>query len=317
MVIQHNIMALNAHRNLSANYNKMSKCLERLSSGYRINRAGDDAAGLGISERMRAQITGLKQAVLNAQDGMSLVQTAEGAMAEVHSMLNRMVELATQSANGTIQGADRDKLESELNALKDEIDRISQATNFNGIQLLDGGSVQAGSVQGGSLPEIVIDLPPAGLEDLTEAINAPEGGGRQTKSARGGLVLQVGDTAHSYNQIGVPTADMSVDGLGLRDITFSTQESSSDALEVIRAAIEKVSAHRASLGALYNRLEYTVNSLNSAIENLTAAESRLRDADMAKEMMEFTKMNVLTQAAQAMLAQANMQPQQILQLLRQ
>ncbi|MGD9559095.1 MAG: flagellin [Oscillospiraceae bacterium] len=563
MIIQHNIMAINSHRQLGINNTNLSKNLEKLSSGYRINRAADDAAGLAISEKMRAQITGLDRAILNAQDGASLIQTAEGALAEVHSMLNRMVELATQSANGTIQASDRQKIEAETTALKDEIDRISKATNFNGINLLDGSlssnapkdisvknvkvnetaamagiykfakvdedtatnfaDLKAGdilsftvstkngttgtsgdsftinfqvtedgkqirSIEDGTVYDLTAngttyewkntdaadavetqlrltklndnfiinkssdgkgleltsrtagtaaaqvtgigftknnaaavdiamttpvssndpttntvakdevssiatanftvfnvdnnvtnedratfeingqkfvlvneqelanvdeyakevaklenrgvniirvggatsgDLTSADLKRIAADINQKTGLAFEydtSTAARGllvkapqvgnGLTMQVGDTAADFNKITVSVDDMSSMGLGINNISMASQESASRALDRINAAIEKVSVNRGNLGALQNRLTYTINNLGVTTENMTAAESRIRDVDMAKEMMAFTKNNVLSQAAQAMLAQANMQPQQVLQLLR-
>ncbi len=542
MIIQHNIMALNAHRQLGINNGSLSKNLEKLSSGYRINRAADDAAGLAISEKMRAQITGLDRAILNAQDGSSLIQTAEGALQEVHGMLNRMVELATQSANGTIQASDRAKIEAETTALKDEIDRISQATNFNGIQLLDGslsdsaprdidvsgikvteaaavggkydfasvntdgsiasdawdagdtfsytvslnngdsftetfslspdkksivgssdgtvfrltgtdgavtdaeladaletqfrkskmnddfiisknatngltftnrepgtdspqvaglafsvnngtptelaadttnsvkpqdeirslntGSFSVFEVNGGITNEdtatfqvngekfILVDENATGTEyatqiaelenrginiirvssddttaftsddmrriaaDINQKTNltlqwqAGEGIRLLAPSSGNGLTMQVGDTADDFNKLTVSVDDMSASGLGINNITMANQESASRALDSINQAIEQVSENRGNLGALQNRLDYTISNLGVTTENMTAAESRVRDVDMAAEMMEYTKNNVLAQAAQAMLAQANQQPQQILQLLQ-
>ena len=275
MRIQNNIMAMNAHRSLGLNNNATSKSLEKLSSGFKINRAGDDAAGLAISEKMRAQIKGLETAQANANDGISLIQTAEGALTEVHSMLNRMTELATKSANGTMQDAvDRAALQSEFTSLSSEIDRISSATNFNGITLLNG--------------------------DLTTTA----------------LTLQVGDTSATFQQVKVTVGDMSASGLGISAVNLGTQASAAEALVKIKDAINTVSTNRANLGAVQNRLEHTVNNLSVTTENMTAAESRIRDVDMAKEMMNFTKNNILSQAAQAMLAQANQQPQGVLQLLR-
>ena len=274
MRIQNNIMAMNAHRSLGLNNNATSKSLEKLSSGFKINRAGDDAAGLAISEKMRAQIKGLETAQANANDGISLIQTAEGALTEVHSMLNRMTELATKSANGTMQNAvDRAALQSEFTSLNSEIDRISSATNFNGITLLNG--------------------------DLTTTA----------------LTLQVGDTSATFQQVKVTVGDMSASGLGISAVNLGTQASAAEALVKIKDAINTVSTNRANLGAVQNRLEHTVNNLSVTTENMTAAESRIRDVDMAKEMMSFTKNNILSQAAQAMLAQANQQPQGVLQLL--
>ena len=383
MRIQHNIMALNANRQLGINNNAVSKSLEKLSSGYRINRAGDDAAGLAISEKMRAQIKGLEVAEANAQDGISLVQTAEGALTEVHSMLNRMVELATKAANGTYQDEDRGNLQDEIVALRDEIDRIASSTNFNGLNLLDGtmggyagsittaaGGVEAVTVSGGKLDgtetiQIVVDagtsvsIGQIGGADLPDGITftasaAPEANGVYTltanvdtaqataddaekytgvtitvkmgatpadgtavytlSSASRGLTLQVGDTKEQ--QVTVSVEDMSAEGLGIDGINISTRDGAAEAMQTIKDAINKVSKNRSALGALQNRLEHTINNLGVTTENLTAAESRIRDVDMAKEMMDYTKMNVLTQAAQAMLAQANQQPQSVLQLLR-
>ncbi len=528
MVIQHNIPALNAYRQLGINNNNLSGNLEKLSSGYRINRAADDAAGLAISEKMRAQITGLNRAVLNAQDGASLIQTAEGALTEVHDMLNRMVELATQSANGTIQADDRQKIEAEVTALKGEIDRISEATNFNGIQLLDGslggsnvenieingltptsagaaGTTVAATKTVTSMAALAVPVLEPGqkasytysLDDGTSATisftmkgddktlvaadgteyalqtagaisadeigkavaaelqkdsnfntkfsiatNATAGqivftakeagshtpnisGGSQTVNnetdafvfteanvvkgldeskgytvtafdgtnedaatfsvngqkfvvastaalaeqvtakdvnviiagtdAAGyasiaksiadrtgldvsnmtniaspaanpslvfksegpeGLTMQVGTSSADFDKITVKVDDMSSTGLGIDTISMASQEAASAALDKINFAIEKVSVNRGNLGALQNRLEHTMNNLNVTAENMTAAESRIRDVDMAKEMMDYTKNNVLSQAAQAMLAQANQQPQSVLQLLQ-
>ena len=479
MIIQHNIMALNAHRQLGGNNSLVSKNLEKLSSGFRINRAGDDAAGLAISEKMRAQITGLNRAQSNAQDGISLVQTAEGALTEVHSMLNRMVDLATQSSNGTMQADDRQKIQDEMDALVGEIDRISQSTNFNGINLLDGklggnapgvtisngGEVLNGKeiaavaltgktdaigatnakaaftykAADGSTKTLAFDITAsatsanevadklnadsdfssmytakkdattnalvitakkpgvgvaadvkftfhdttatAGANNLTNATagafaktevtlakNLAVGdsitiGGRtytmaaakndterqftsaaelaamvnadgvvsmtapanlnagttitfSAKSAGQGLTLQIGDTAETFNKVTVAVDDMGAQGLGISGLKVTDQDVAAASIKTIKAAINTVSKNRSAMGALQNRLEHTINNLSVATENMTAAESRIRDVDMAKEMMHFTKNNVLSQAAQAMLAQANQQPQQVLQLLR-
>lgn len=277
MRIQHNIAAMNSYRNLTNNNSALSKNLEKLSSGYRINRAGDDAAGLAISEKMRAQITGLEAAQKNANDAISLVQTAEGALTEVHSMLNRMVELSIQSANGTYDDAvDRANIQKEIRDLNAEIDRISQATNFNGINLLDG-SYGAGTTSG---------------------------------------TLQIGDTSDSFNQLKVTISATNTTSLGINSIDLSTQTGASAAVTRIKAAINMVSSIRGTLGATQNRLEHTINNLSVQTENITAAESRIRDVDMADEMMAYTKNNILVQASQAMLAQANMVPQGVLQLLQ-
>ena len=561
MRIQHNITALSAYRNLTNNNSAVSKNLEKLSSGYRINRAGDDAAGLAISEKMRAQITGLKTAQKNANDGISLVQTAEGALTEVHSMLNRMVELANQSANGTYQDEDRQNLQSEIEQLKDEIDRIADGTNFNGISLLDGSlsakggatnvtsggnasSYKSAGVKGvfaadttwgagpinftqegdtfeytvsladgtthnikltaekdssGKLNKLVgsdgqvyamttsatgaaatqAEIDAAILGELnktslakdynitmtggkatftalkegtdTPAIKAIDaewtiGGARQTQpkigvdvttapldagreidassinlyngknyddavftinghkfvvmtssslgaslgeqgtdmnathglgsdvtiliaddngglglkaadknfqqniekiaevtglkvtdavtdagadkvapgagirlsagEASGGLVLQIGDTSDDFNKLRVSVKDMHAKAMGIADIDVSTQTGAAAAVDKIKAAINYVSTTRGDLGAIQNRLEHTINNLSVTTENMTAAESRIRDVDMAEEMMAYTKNNILVQASQAMLAQANQLPQGVLQLLQ-
>ena len=569
MVVRTNTMALNAYRQLGMNNSAVAKSLEKLSSGFRINRAGDDAAGLAISEKMKAQITGLETASSNAQDGISLIQTAEGNLGEVHDMLNRMVELATKSANGTYTQTERDALQSEVDQLLEEIDRISQSANFNGTKLLNGdlaakggatkielngvnsklsggaaaiygaldpvatadsaikedgqfkysvslgdgtsyevtltakkddngdvknlvaadgtvytlatkdkatvaelnnaviselkktelgemfniqaeataGTIATGSIAnalvftakepGTSTPKINgIDIHSnwngtvadtninvatlvEGLDEgreiaaaditeyngmnfdeavftingkkfvlLTEGhtgadlgkdgadMNAAYGLGSDvtilvggtaglTKddanfaqnikkieevtglkvtdaidesgygaaadtgvasgagirislggSATGGLVLQIGDTADDFNKLRVSIEDMSAKGLGLKNLSIKDPDSASAAIDKVKNAINTVSSQRASLGALQNRLEHTINNLDVAVENLSAANSRIRDTDMAKEMMNYTKMNVLVQSAQAMLAQANQQPQSVLQLLQ-
>ncbi len=566
MRIQHNIAALSSYRNLTNNNSAVAKNLEKLSSGYRINRAGDDAAGLAISEKMRAQITGLKTAQKNANDGISLIQTAEGALTEVHSMLNRMVELASQSANGTYQDEDRANLQAEVKALQDEINRISEGTNFNGINLLDGslggkvssvgmtdmsgdltivaegqlgkepqvaiysfdlsqvsiqttqanGSIANFTVGGADLfkdgattddkaisssapvtgvnlagkirdeiqigndkfdvkvtgtkvtltSQKPIDSPSAtelnvvltannatvnngqqiavtveqegigpanqrmygqaefeldntivrdggalkigdttytfavgknstfkggsnviDLTDMTAGASNLLGiaAGRLTAAAKnnknfivgtgyqnddsapvmirvtereGGvdyevnnlagpngkgdnsqddattnnwrnliqkgsasmsgsnLTLQIGDTSDDYNQLKVAVGDMSASALGISGIDISTQAGAADAINKVKAAINTVSSTRGDLGALQNRLEHTINNLSVTTENMTAAESRIRDVDMAEEMMAYTKNNILVQASQAMLAQANQIPQGVLQLLQ-
>ncbi|NGP45280.1 flagellin Hag [Bacillaceae bacterium SIJ1] len=279
MIINHNLPALNTHRQLSFNNTQTQSNMEKLSSGLRINRAGDDAAGLAISEKMRGQIRGLEQATRNAQDGISLIQTAEGALNETHSILQRMRELAVQSSNDTNTDADRGELQKELNELVDEIDRISGDTEFNTKKLLNG---DADSANGGTA-----------------------------------IVFHIG--ANATQNISLDIASMDAAGLGvdgLKGAGISTQVDADTAITTINNAIETVSAERSKLGAYQNRLEHTINNLGTSAENLTAAESRIRDVDMAKEMMEFTKNNILSQASQAMLAQANQQPQGVLQLLR-
>ncbi len=518
MRIQHNIAALNSYRNLTGNNAAVAKNLEKLSSGYRINRAGDDAAGLAISEKMRAQITGLNTAQKNAQDGVSLVQTAEGALTEVHSMLNRMVELADQSANGTYDNAvDRANLQKEMNSLKSEIDRIADATNFNGINLLDGslstgklptftgldgvtktdiaatgnktelsaltqqtgvkkddvftlkltytdangatkdktikltaqddknlvdeagnkyslkanGTAEAGELGAAFAGAIAADSELGGQFSVTNtdgklsftskatgangskvlaaeasmkgAAAAPLNIAKQTagenakvmydfskikqdqiftvngekfvfakdgtkfdtdvnvleikganpdkdevgqmvgmiqnrlglsdemiaqdkatdtaivfgaSSGNGGLTLQIGDTSASFNQMTVSVDDMHTAALGIKDIDISTQVGAKAAVDKIKSAINSVSSTRGDLGAIQNRLEHTINNLSVTAENMTAAESRIRDVDMANEMMAYTKNNILVQSSQAMLAQANQLPQGVLQLLQ-
>ena len=495
MRIQHNIAALNSYRNLTGNNNAVAKNLEKLSSGYRINRAGDDAAGLAISEKMRAQITGLNTAQKNAQDGVSLVQTAEGALTEVHSMLNRMVELADQSANGTYDNpVDRANLQKEIASLKDEIDRIADSTNFNGINLLDGSlsttklDLAAGKLGGATTA--VKEIPATGTTsgiaghtkskagdhtltveyadengtlhkvnvkytlttdnveddsmnailkavsqndtlssvfnitkgansvDFTSKVTGSKGAkvvsvsttdatatdlaagkvtdgenakvqtdGAGTKIAEGdtitlngktyefvkdasteptkkgatavlvgvdnnatlgnlnkalesagikaelggknnqelvfsaikngaGLTLQIGDTSADFNQMTVSVSDMHTAALGIADIDISTQAGAKAAVDKIKSAINSVSSTRGDLGAIQNRLEHTINNLSVTSENMTAAESRIRDVDMANEMMAYTKNNILVQSSQAMLAQANQLPQGVLQLLQ-
>lgn len=491
MVVRSNVMAANANRQLGMNNSSVSKNLEKLSSGFKINRAGDDASGLAISEKMKAQIKGLETASANSQDGISLVQTAEGALTEVHSMLNRMTELATKSANGTIKDeVDREAIQKEVDALNSEIDRISQSTNFNGINLLDGsmgggGTGATGTLTGGGTPSVTfkgekgtqlvfaigaavaagtntatktngvititigtdgadvtnVNFTQADMDRLLKDNNITEtvtlGGnirsntdaeaitmaavtaadakaasmtnaantfsvtaGKKgtnmnaltltiaannanaigaTKTAGGsvainlnttakysasqinamlskvsgdmsvkfdgektsaeiatlmgnagvatlaggtglaggnGLELQVGDTSDAFNQVAVSVDDMSSTGIGTSGLDVSTSTAAKASQQTIKDAINTVSTNRANLGALQNRLEYTINNLDVSAENMTAANSRIRDTDMAKQMMDYTKMNVLTQAAQAMLAQANQQPQSILQLLQ-
>ena len=287
MRIQHNITALNSYNKLNTNNNAVSKNLEKLSSGYRINRAGDDAAGLAISEKMRAQITGLETASKNAEDAVSLVQTAEGALTEVHSMLNRMVALATQSANATYNATNRNSMNEEVQQLQSEIDRILSTTKFNGKEIFT--STVSGTV----------------------------------------LTFQVSETGITDAQIGIKMKELSTKTLGVdaSSLTIGGSDSTPAAdaadqnnarnkIDVINCAIDEVSKLRGTFGAVQNRLEHTINNLAVSTENISAAESRIRDVDMAKEMMAYTKNNILVQSAQAMLAQANQVPQSVLQLLQ-
>lgn len=271
MVVQHNLSAMNTSRQMNSVSSAMSKSTEKLSSGYKINRAGDDAAGLSISEKMRSQIRGLNKAASNAQDGISLVQVAEGALNETHSILQRMNELATQAANDTNTSVDRTAIKAEIDQLTSEIDRIQSTTQFNSMNLLDG-----------------------------------------TFSSK---QLQVG--ALKGQSISVSIAKMSASNLQLKsNMNVSSFSTAGTAMDTIQDAIKKVSDTRSKLGAIQNRLEHTINNLNTTSENTQAAESRIRDTDMASEMVEYSKNNILAQAGQSMLSQANQQTQGVLSLLQ-
>ena len=269
MVVQHNLSAMNTNRQLSGVQSAQSKSTEKLSSGYRINRAGDDAAGLSISEKMRSQIRGLNKASSNAQDGISLVQVAEGALNETHSILQRMNELATQAANDTNTSTDRTAIQAEIDQLTSEINRIQSTTQFNTMNLLDG-----------------------------------------TFSSKN---LQVGSL--SGQSIGISIKNMNASSLGVDALKVSSFTSAGSSMDKIQSAINLVSTQRSTLGALQNRLEHTINNLNTTAENTQAAESRIRDVDMATEMVEYSKNNILAQAGQSMLAQANQATQGVLSLL--
>ncbi|MGN7762056.1 flagellin N-terminal helical domain-containing protein [Paenibacillus sp. 22594] len=416
MIINHNIAALNTHRQLSANTANTNKNIEKLSSGLRINRAGDDAAGLAISEKMRGQIRGLDQASRNSQDGISLIQTAEGALNETHSILQRMRELSVQSANDTNTAGDRSELQKEMDQLNSEIDRIQSTTQFNTKNLLDGSmgsavnadaanvnkngavtfsgtalalttkltaledkngnglgitsndSITISYVKDGTtvtntfavsaaLTLAAVGTTDGAANDANMALTLSTAGAVVTAAAAGtagavnGLTITVKDASGNVRtaatnalssfsettaavnkrtdgtanfQIGANTGqtmnlsieDMGASALGVKGLQISTQSQATVAIKVIDQATQKVSSERSKLGAVQNRLEHTINNLGTASENLTAAESRIRDVDMAKEMMSQTKNNILAQAAQAMLAQANQQPQGVLQLLR-
>lgn len=272
MVIQHNIAAINSYRNLSTNQSALSKNLEKLSSGYKINRAGDDAAGLAISETMRSQINGLNQAVNNANDAIGLIQTAEGAMTETHSMLQRMKTLTTQAANGTYTETARKNIKAEIDALNSEITRIASTTEFNGEKPLNNG----------------------------------------TKN----LTFFIGASADKTNAMTVGQQVMTADALKVDKIKVETTTDAFKAMKSVDAAIEVVSSYRATLGAAQNRLEHTVNNLKVTSENITSAESRIRDTDMADEITAYTKNNILLQAAQSMLSQSNAMPQGVLSMLQ-
>jgi flagellin len=270
--IQNNIEAFNAHRQLVGSSDKMGKAMERLSSGYRINRAADDAAGLAISEKLRAQVGGLQQAQRNAQDAVSLVQTAEGALTEVHSMLQRVRDLAVQFSNGTLSNSDKAAITAEVAQLSAEVGRIASQTKFNGISLLTGGATISFQI---------------GVDD----------GNTITTAAR---TLTGGSTADIDSAL----------------FDFATQTTNNTLLASIDGAIANVSTARSTFGSIQNRLEHTLNNLASYEENLTASESRIRDVDMASEMVTFTKYQILQQAGTSMLAQANSAPQSVLSLLR-
>lgn len=311
MVVQHNMAAINANRYLGVNNSKLNKALEKLSSGYAINRAGDNAAGLAVSEKMRSQINGMTQGVKNAQDGISMIQTYEGALTETDSILQRMKTLASQAANGIYDdGTDRSALQLEFDQLKDEINQIAD-TDFNGVVVLNGGNFAAASDV--STPD-------------------PNSGGTDMMTVSNSVSLQVGartkdlvqfDFDYSYldnvdDALGGLDADLNCtsEGLGLDDLALSTQADANTSIDAIDNAINKISMVRATFGAVQNRLEHKIDNMNVTVENLTSAESRIRDTDMASEMMNFTKQNILTQASQSMLAQANTLPQSVLSLLQ-
>ncbi|MBQ6676304.1 MAG: flagellin [Ruminococcus sp.] len=367
MVVRTNTMALNANNALNKNNSTVAGNLEKLSTGFKINRAADDASGLAISEKMKAQIKAIDTASKNAQDGASLIKTAEGYMGEVHDMLNRIVELAEKSANGTYEigkdasyntaatetyghaGVDRQALQDEVDQLTAEIDRIATTANFNELKLMDGSmdtntyaAVSAsGSATGAKAGALV-----------TTAIGASKTGANADIASGSNLTLQIGETSSASDKLGVSigsfktevlfrsisttsvaTADAtsntatastvaltatngkSENSAGLT-LNISNQQAASVVAEKVRDVINNVSSQRASLGALENRLDYTMNNLNTASENITDANSRIRDTDMAKTMMQYTQGNTLTQAAQAMLAQANQAPSSVLQLLQ-
>ena len=272
MIVQHNMTALNANRQLGVSNSSLAKSTEKLSSGYRINRAGDDAAGLSISEKMRGQIRGLNQASTNAQDGVSLIQTAEGALNEIHSVLQRMRELTVQAANDTNVSADRKAIKTEQEALTAEIDRIATQTQFNTMNLLTGSF--------------------------------------DSKN------LQVGANAEQNIQVSI--ASMGSAGLGVESAAgnMSTYSNATAFISEIDKAITSVSTQRSKLGAIQNRLEHTIANADNTAENLQAAESRIRDVNMADEMVKYSKSSILQQAGQSMLAQANQSTQGVLSLLR-
>ena len=269
MVVQHNLSAMNTNRQMGVVTSALQKSTEKLSSGYKINRAGDDAAGLSISEKMRSQIRGLNKASDNAQDGISLIQVAEGALNETHSILQRMNELATQAVNDTNTSVDRQSIKDEIEQLNEELDRISTTTQFNKQDLLTGGF--SGKLQVGALEGQTMDV------KISLAVSAK--------------------------------------GLKVSAVEVSNNVKAGAAMQSIQDAIESVSKQRSKLGAIQNRLEHTINNLDTNAENTQAAESRIRDTDMADEMVQYSKNNILSQAGQSMLAQANQQTQGVLSLL--
>ena len=366
MIIQHNIAAINSYRNLGINQSGLNKNLEKLSSGYKINRAGDDAAGLAISESMRSQINGLNQAAKNAQDAIGLIQTAEGALTEVHSMLQRLTTLASQSANGTYNTVARGNLQSEVEELLKEIDRIANNTDFNGIKPLAAT---------GSAGKMTFQIGPSSAETITVSSQAmtvsgiqaalwqsmADTQGRTTISYKmGGRDVQVafsssiatqdadgnkrtqfmtasGAIGIDFDKLSTTPAQLQVKENGTfknfdtvkvggstiasallpsMDISGSSTLVANAAIDTINQAINAVSSYRAKLGAAQNRLEHTVNNLKVTSENITSAESRIRDTDMADEITAFTKNNILLQASQSMLSQSNSVPQSILSLLQ-
>ena len=301
MVIQHNIAAINSYRNLGTNQSALNKNLEKLSSGYKINRAGDNAAGLAISESMRSQINGLNQAAANANVAIGLIQTAEGALTEVHSMLQRMTTLATQAANGTYNSVARGNIQSEMNELMAEIDRVANNTDFNGIKPLESKNGYDAASRTGNSHKMTFQIGPTAGETILvsgqsmtisgifNATSATYASGMTNKTVDENHILWVGTTTTTY---------------------------ANRAITAIKSAIDTVSSYRAKLGAAQNRLEHTISNLEVTSENITAAESRIRDTDMADEITNYTKNNILLQAAQSMLSQANAAPQGVLSLLQ-
>ena len=301
MVIQHNIAAINSYRNLGTNQSALNKNLEKLSSGYKINRAGDNAAGLAISESMRSQINGLNQAAANANDAIGLIQTAEGALTEVHSMLQRMTTLATQAANGTYNSVARGNIQSEMNELMAEIDRVANNTDFNGIKPLESKNGYDAASRTGNSHKMTFQIGPTAGETILvsgqsmtisgifNATSATYANGMTNKTVDENHILWVGTTTTTY---------------------------ANRAITAIKSAIDTVSSYRAKLGAAQNRLEHTISNLEVTSENITAAERRIRDTDMADEITNYTKNNILLQAAQSMLSQANAAPQGVLSLLQ-
>jgi flagellin len=367
MRINTNIAALNSYNQLKNTQSNLTKSLQKLSSGKRINSAADDAAGLAISEKMKAQTKGLAQAQRNAQDGISMIQTAEGALKESHSILQRMRELSVQASNDTLTTEDRNAISTEIGELKSELTRIADTTEFNGKVLLKGtlgvtraatGSLNSTAVGLSSLSDIDVSGAKASttytIAETASDITLDDGSGNsQTISKTGfaagdtfnfdslgvkittdsayvtgntaftgltvdttaasGATFQIG--ANSGQDLSVTISDMSASGLSVDGIQVDSHANANLAIDSLDTAIKSVSSQRSNLGAYQNRLDHTINNLSAAEENLTAAESRISDVDMAKEMMNFTKSQILSQAGTAMMAQANQLPQGVLQLL--
>jgi flagellin len=305
MVVQHNITAMNSNRQLGITTGIQAKSSEKLSSGYKINRAADDAAGLAISEKMRRQVRGLTQASSNAQDGISVVQTAEGALNEVHDMLQRMNELATKAANDTLQSTDRSYIQSEVAALATEITRTATATEFNNQQLLDGTfkdkNLQVGSETDGQ-NQIKISINKMSASMLGVAASAKAA----TKAGMAAPANKNDNAELDKGNIAKKAADQ---------ISVMTHSLAKNAISAIKNALNSVSQQRSDLGAIQNRLEHTIKNLDNVVENTQSAESQIRDTDMATEMVKYSNNNILAQAGQSMLAQANQSNQGVLSLL--
>lgn len=365
MRINNNIMAMNTHRQYAINNDKMAESTAKLSSGYRINSAGDDAAGLAISEKMRAQIRGLNMASKNSEDAISLVQTAEGALTETQSILQRMRELSVQSASDTNENTvDRVALQAEYSQLTTEINDIAEDTKFNDMALLDGTFGQSSSVTGGTLEAkagvagVTVSGTPAGTYTFTDdgtdltvsdgansvtiAGGSPASGAGTVSIAQFGITVQVGSSfangnnalsgtvtvgttgtaaeiqtgANQGQTMNISIAAMDADGLAITGSSISSKSNAQQAITTVNTAINTVSAERAKLGAMQNRLEHKISNLDTASENLQSAESRVRDVDMASEMTSYTQNSILVQAATSMLAQANSAPQNVLKLLQ-
>lgn len=315
MVVQHNLTAMNSNRMLGLTTSTQAKSTEKLSSGYKINRAADDAAGLSISEKMRRQIRGLTQASANAEDGISCVQTAEGALNEVHDMLQRMNELAVKGENGTLTSVDRGYIKDEIAQLMNEIDRVQSTTTFNEQNLLDGSftgkGLQVGAESGQHIDISIKSMSMVGLataaQDTKTSYYALDTNGKPatTQTAM--------STATAKNLISIFTQGK--EAVGGADHTYATAQDFASLNAFVKSALQTVSTQRSALGAVQNRLEHTINNLDNVVENTTSAESAIRDTDMATEMVKYSNNNILTQAGQAMLAQANQSNQGVLSLL--